>query len=208
MGDMPEWPFLNEAQDLGNQQKNPFQEPIAVTAGDTITWKRNLSQFPASGGWSLKYSLRGVRGTSFDATSTANGDEHDLTITAAQSGNWQAGKYKLAGYATNGLERHTIYEGDLVVKPNLAAADQNTDFRSHAQICLNNIEAVLEKRATNDVLNSTIEGTIIGRIPVRDLLLLRDRYLAEVQGEEQEAKAKEGRATGRNIFAVFTPVGR
>ena len=70
------------------------------------------------------------------------------------------------------------------------------------------IQAVLEGRATSDILESEIEGTKLNRIPVKDLLLFRDRYLTEVQSQDRQARVRAGKATGRNILTRFTPVGR
>jgi hypothetical protein len=57
-------------------------------------------------------------------------------------------------------------------------------------------------------MDSEIAGVKMSRTPIRDLLLLRDRYLGEVRSEEREALARNGKATGRNILARFLPVGR
>jgi hypothetical protein len=206
---MPEWPYISEAQDLPDGSRNPFREPLAITAGDTVMWKRSIGAYPASQGWSLRYSIRGVPGAATDVASTPLGDDHQMTLAAGTTLSLPAGRYRMAGYAELASgERHTIYAGFLEVAPNLAGMDPDQDLRSHARICLDNIEAVLEGRATSDILESNIEGTQLNRIPVRDLLLFRDRYLLEVRSQEREAKAKAGRATGRNIFVRFTPTGR
>jgi hypothetical protein len=219
---MPEWPYITEAQDLPDGQLKPYKEPESIVAGDTALWRRAFEKYPASQGWSLRYSLRGIPGAGSDFASQANGDEHLVIIPGATTADWPPGKYRIQGYAENlsavpigappgtpaSSLRYTIYSGYLVIRGNLAATDPEIDLRSHAQICVDNIEAVLQGRATSDVLESEIEGTKIARIPVKDLLLFRDRYLAEIESQNREARAKEGRATGRTIFARFTPVGR
>ena len=57
--------------------ETPTKEPETVRAGDTIKWKKSVSDYAASDGWTLKYSLRG-QSTAIDLTSTADGDEHPI----------------------------------------------------------------------------------------------------------------------------------
>ena len=105
-------------------------------------------------------------------------------------------------------DRHQVYDGLLQVVQDDSQVPPGEDLRSHARRVLDNIEAVLEGRATKDVMDSEIAGVKMSRTPIRDLLLLRDRYLGEVRSEEREALARNGKATGRNILARFLPVGR
>ncbi|HEV2350812.1 MAG TPA: hypothetical protein VG028_13305 [Terriglobia bacterium] len=204
---MPEWPYIVEATDLPEYPPNQWMEPICVTAGDTLLWYRSVPPYLASAGWTLHYSLRGVPGSAIDFDSTPyNVDDHQVNVTAATTSAWLPGEYTVQGYAVNAGtgERHLIFEGFIKVKANLQSADASYDGRSHARKCLDAIEATLEGRAADDILDSTIEGTIIRRMNPQDLLLYRDRYRAEVRTEEAKAKISEGRATGRNIYARFT----
>ena len=189
---------------------NLYAEPDKIVAGDTVTWRRSFTTYKASLGWSLNYSIRGVVGAAADFVSAPVADDHEVVLTAAVTAAWPAGKYFLQGYALHTAmgERHTIYNGFLTIQPNLATVPADQDLRSHAQKCVDAIQAVLEGRATSDILESEIEGTKLNRIPVKDLLLFRDRYLTEVQSQDRQARVRAGKATGRNILTRFTPVGR
>jgi len=57
-------------------------EPIQITAGDTLSWQRSFSNYPASAGWQLTYELRG-NGQAIEFSSTANGDTHVILVSAA-----------------------------------------------------------------------------------------------------------------------------
>ena len=63
---------------------------------------------------------------------------------------------------------------------------------SHAQTVLDAIEAVIENRASLDQQSYTIAGRRLDRMPIADLLMLRDRYKAEVFKEEVEARIAAG----------------
>ena len=207
---MPQWPYITESQDLPDGKVNLYVEPERIVAGDTVVWRRSFSTFRASAGWSLSYSIRGIPGAAADVVSAALGDDHEMTVAAATTRDWKDGKYSMQGYATLAAtgERHCIFNGYLFVQPNLALLPAEQDLRSHAQKCVDAIEAVLEGRATSDILESDIEGTKLNRIPVKDLMLFRDRYLAEIQSLDRQARARAGKATGRNVLVRFSPTGR
>lgn len=201
---MPEWPYIVEATDLPEVPQRTNIEPIDIVAGDSILFTRTLPLYPASGGWSLQYALRGVSGSAINFVSQALGDDHQVSLLGNLTAGWAPGVYSAQGYAVNGNDRHTIFEGFIRIRPNLAVEDADYDTRSHAKRVLDLIEQVMEGRATDDVLDSTIEGVVIRRLPVDQLILLRDRYRAEYKAEVARAKVKDGRATGRLIFARFS----
>ena len=74
---------------------------------------------------------------------------------------------------------------------------------SHAERVLAAIEAVLERRASTDQMNYSIEGLSLARTPITDLLTLRDRYKAEVTRQKQAAAFKEVPGRGRQVFTRF-----
>ena len=59
-------------------------EPARVTAGDTIAWTKTLSDYPASAGWVLAYTLINA-GAKITITAAASGDDHAVTVLAATS---------------------------------------------------------------------------------------------------------------------------
>ena len=74
---------------------------------------------------------------------------------------------------------------------------------SHAEKVLAAIEAALERCASTDQMNYSIEGLSLARTPIADLLTLRDRYKAEVVREKQAAAFKEVPGRGRQVFTRF-----
>ena len=62
----------------------PTKEPLTIRAGDTIEWTKSIDDYKASDGWTLSYSFRGTGGT-IDITSSADGDDHAISIAPATS---------------------------------------------------------------------------------------------------------------------------
>jgi len=67
----------------------PTKEPLTIRTGDTIEWIKNTDDYKASDGWTLRYSFRGTGGT-IDITSTADGDDHAISIAPATSTTYSA----------------------------------------------------------------------------------------------------------------------
>lgn len=168
----------------------PTVEPTRLTAGDTAKWKISLADFPAGDGWSLQYVFVGKAGKQ-EATSSADGAEHLLSIAASATANWAPGEYRWHAYATQADERYKVREGALTVEANLAATAA-LDARTHARKVLDAIEAVLEKRATQAHMEYEIEGRRLRFIPVPELLTLRSRYRGYVRAEEDAARLAKG----------------
>lgn len=177
----------------------PFGEPSKLTAGDTWEWRRALgSLYPPSDGWVLTYALRGVG--NINLTATASGSDHLIQVSAAVTADYAPGDYRWSALVTKAGERHLVGNGFLQVLPNLAAiTDGSYEFRSPTKIALDAIEAVLQHRATLDQQAYTIGGRSLTRTPIKELLLLRDRFRAEYQVELDA----EGGGRDRNLYVQF-----
>lgn len=159
----------------------PSTEPTEVVAGDLVEWRReDLDDYPATS-WTLTYAMRAAAGK-FDITASAQGSYFSVSVAAATSATWPAGRYAWQAYVTNGSERHAVDAGTLLVKPNLAAMTVYDD-RTHARRTLEAIDAVLERRATQDQKMIMIAGRQLERTPLPDLLRFRSHYHAMVQSE-------------------------
>jgi len=180
----------------------PNFEPATFVSGDSLSWTRFLTDYQPGDGWSLTYSFRG-NGSTLNITSTTSGTSHLLALTTTQTAHLIPGKYLVSGYASKSSERVTIFSGQIEVTANLQTANASFDARSQARRTLDNINAVLEGRASSAVLDSTVEGTNIRRIPHADLLKLRDRYAQIVANEDAKMAAKSGKFASGSIFTRF-----
>lgn len=180
----------------------PTNEPQEVIAGDTVKWDRNdLSDYPANDGWVLTYKLLNAAGK-IEITASASGANHSVNVAAATTANWAAGSYVWQAYATKAAtsERYKVDEGTMVVQANFAALN-SLDSRSHNKKVLDAICAVIENRATLDQESYSIMGRSLNRTPLKDLLLLKDKYQALYNAEQNAENVRNG-AAGKNRIAV------
>lgn len=177
------------------------REPYTLAAGDSISFTKTLSDFPATDGWILKYELRGQQ-VPIEFVSTPSANSHVLFVDAAVTANWIPGDYQFAGYAElagSPESRANFFLAALTITPDLETATGDTQLTTHAQRMLTKLEAVLEGKANDDILDSEIEGTMIRRIPFDQLYKLRAKYIQERRGEVAQMAANSHQPTGRKI---------
>jgi len=179
-------------------------EPATIVAGDTVQWTKIISDYPATSGWTLKYSFQLVGSTqdpiTFDAS--ASGAGYSISITPAVSAEWVAGNYIWTAFVDNGTDRHRVATGSLGILADPVAASGGT----HATRTLALIEAAIEGRIPAGLEQTTIDGQSILRITMPDLFLLRNKYAAEVRAEEDRARVASGQSSQRTMFARFRRV--
>ncbi len=173
-----------------------------LTAGDTLDFTTSVPDYLASAGWTLKYRLAPrVSGTPIDITATASGDDHRVTVNATTTAGWAAGWYAWTAYVEKAAERYTVDRGDLQIRAASTSLAAGTDNRTHARKVLDAIEAVLENRATLDQEEYAIAGRSLKRTPIEELMVLRDRYKAEVKSEVLAERLAAG-LSGNNRLVV------
>lgn len=171
----------------------PSSIPQQLRAGDTVRWRRELSDYPADDGWILKYKLVGPT-TAYSVTAEADGSAYAITIPATDSAAYVAGSYRAQEYVEKGGERYTLSAVNLQVLPDLTTA--SSGYRTHARKMLDAIEAWLERKAPTAAAVE-IAGRKLQNYPLADLLALRDKYRAEIRAEQSGGSAVGGRALVR-----------
>jgi len=125
----------------------PLTEPDEIIAGDLVTWKRVLADFPAST-WTLAYYLRSDTGGDAETvTAAASGDDHLVSEAAATTASWVVGTYYWTARVTSGSSIHTICEGVFKIKSDPAVVTTSDD-RSDAKIIYDALIAAFKTRAT------------------------------------------------------------
>lgn len=177
------------------------QVPRELIAGDTWAWERDLSEYPAPT-WSAAWYFEKAD-AAFSITGGVSGAKHTAAMTAADSVQRKAGKYRWRLLLTSGATRNTVEEGwtEVLIDP---AAAGFVDHRTHARRVLDAIEAVIEQRATHDQASMAIAGRSLSRTPIDELLRLRDRYRAEARAEEQAEKLSSGLNPRNRLLTRFT----
>lgn len=174
-------------------------EPTSIVAGDTITWKRSLADYPASEGWALSYAL--VKdGDLITITAAADGDDHLVEVSAVITNAYAVGAYRWQAYVTNSGDRHTVGEGRIEVLPNFATQSSGYDSRSHYEKVVEALRAALEGRASKTQASysvSTATGSrSISQLSHTEILTALRKY----EGLARRERGEVGRGRIRPRF--------
>lgn len=177
-------------------------EPSRVTAGDTITWTKALSDYPASAGWVLAYTLINSA-AKITITATASGDDHLASVAAATSAAWAAATYTWHAAVTKAAERYTVGTGQMVVAPNLAAAS-TFDTRTSARIALDAVNTALQTYGAKAYMQAfEIAGRRQQFHTPGEFLAFRSKLQAEVAREDNATRLAAGLAPKNQISVRF-----
>ncbi len=175
----------------------PTTEPTEIRAGDFVTWKKSLTDYPATS-WLLEYFL--VKSDNqIGISATASGTDHLVSEAATDTKDWSAGEYHYIARVTKNTEIYTIKTGSLEILPDFETQTSGYDDRSFAKTCLDAIEAILEGKASEDVYSYSIGGRSLSKFSHAELLDARDRYRAEYNAEEIKAGRKSGKIKTRFV---------
>ena len=159
-----------------------------------------VTQCPASIGWVLTALLRGP--SNIDMPAIAEANQHRFKSGATTTAGWLPGVYLYTIRAALAGEVVAVESGQITIQRDIAALTPGSEIRTHAAITLANIEAVIEKRASQDQKRYTINNRELWRNDIAELLLLRDKYKAIVRQEQRAARG--GSAYGRSVRVRFT----
>lgn len=177
----------------------PTTEPTALIAGDTAKWLKTLTDYPASEGWTLSYTLVSASNRiTFNAS--ASGNDYLVSVSAATTESWVSGSYEWRAQVTKSGEVFTVETGTISVQPSFGSA---IDGRSHARKALSNIEAYLENAGNLTAASYEIAGRKLQRFSLPELLALRDKYKGEVAREDAASGASRGLPDRRRVLVRF-----
>ena len=177
-------------------------EPSRVTAGDTITWLKSLSDYPASSGWVLTYTLINSA-AKITITATASGADHLVNVSAATSAAYGVGLYTWVAAVAQGSERYTLGQGSIAIAPNLAAA-ATYDTRTSAKKALEAVNLALETYGAKAYQHSyEIAGRKQQFQTPGDFLAFRSKLMAEVAREDNAQRLSAGLSPRNQIQVRF-----
>ena len=170
-------------------------EPSSIIAGDTAKWLKTLTDYPASAGWALAYTM--VNGSNrYTFSGTAQSDSFLVTVAATMTATWAASTYAWRAQVSKSGEVYTLGGGNIEVKASFASA---IDTRSTAKIMLDNVNAALTKTASENVMRYMIAGRELFHYGIPELLQLRDRRTAEVARENAATSIANGQGNPGRI---------
>lgn len=183
----------------------PTSVPDEFVVGDFVQFKQ--TQFSSDYSNSL-HTMRLIaristgNNTEFTVTATASDSDYLFTITSATSGAYTVGHYhyQIEIERNSDNERIVVDRGEFDV---LTDFDNNVDARTHAEIMLQKIEAILEGKADADVSSYSINGRSLNKFSPDELVKWRDYYKAEVAAERRKQRIKHGKGAGFTILGRF-----
>ena len=181
----------------------PTTAPTSVTAGDTIKFQISLTDYPASDGWTLAYTLFGISGPPITWTGTASGAFHLVSIPAATTAAYAPGSYTATRSVSKGAERYTLGSAPVAITANPATMSTGFDNRSAARKVVDAIDALMLGTASTGQQEMNIDGTMLKNYPVADLLKIRSVYLFQVSNEESAQRLANGKSPRRKVLTRF-----
>lgn len=184
----------------------PTTEPLEIVVGDFIQWKRtDIGADYPNDAYTATYIARitGGGASEITITGTASGNDYLFTVDSATSAAFTAGYYhwQLEIVRNSDSERLVLERGTFEAIVDLDV--NNVDPRTHAEIMVDKIEAVLQNRADADVSNYSINGRSLVKLSIDDLLKWRDYYRNELAMEKRKERVRRGKSTGATIKARF-----
>lgn len=184
----------------------PEGEPSEIVVGDYIQWKRSdiVSDYPTAD-YTAKYIARITGGGASEiqlAGTTYNGS-YLFTADSTTSADFDPGYYhwQLEIVRNSDSNRIVVDRGAFTAIVDLDV--NNADPRSHAEIMLTKIEALLQGKADSDVANYSIQGRSLTKFSIAELLEWRDYYREEVEKQKRLEQIKLGRPVSSTIKVRF-----
>lgn len=181
------------AQELANL-------PDQFAAGTTVCYRRQLADYPASAGWTLRLHLAGA--SVLAKIATADGDDFVVTITAAETaGGFVPGFYRWVERVSNaGGEVYEVATGAVTVLPNLAEATEGSEqeWIERAVVAL---RAHIEGRLPAGMESYQIAGRVVAKMPVKEAVGLLTNL------ESRLASLKNPGFVTRPVLVSFTGPG-
>lgn len=178
----------------------PTTEPTTLIAGDTAKWFKSFTDYPATAGWVLAYTLINATGK-ITFSAAASGADFLVNVAAATTTAWAPGSYSWRSSVSLAGEVYTVETGTIVVQPAFGAA--TLDNRSFARTALTNVEAYLVNPNNISSAQYKIADRELSRIPMGDLLRLRDKLRLEVTQEDAAANIARGLPDRRRVMVRF-----
>lgn len=179
-------------------------EPLRLRAGDTWKWKReDLSDYPAPT-WVLKYRFKHPTLAGFEIVATADGANHSVTVTAATTTGYAAGRFAWLAWVESGTEKYSVDEGELEILPDLrtGAASATQDGRSDARKIHDDLLAAYKTYAAT---GGRVQAYTIGNRSqtfrsAAEILEQLNFWKAEVAKEEAAERLRNGVGSGNKLF--------
>ncbi len=182
-------------------------EPLTVTAGDRIKWKKFFTDYKPEDSWVLTYALINSSGKE-EITATDNSDSYHLVdVLPDDSGVWASGEYRWNAYVTKSTERYLVDDGLITINPNFSKLD-TYDSRSHVKKVLDALDALIEGKASKDQLTYSIStpggaSRSLTRLNLSEAIQARRTYYGMYKRELARERVRNGKSAGNKVKVRF-----
>jgi hypothetical protein len=181
-----------------------INEPEEFAPGETIEWRKSLTDYSPADGWALTYYFRNSTGTGFDATGTADGASWE--VSAGVPSNVAAGRIDWEAWVKQGGDERLVGKGTATVLPSLkgVAAGEEFDGRTQAEKDLDAVRAALVPATHASVQEYEIGGVGSNhrvRHYDKSQLIELEKVLAQrVNSESRAAARRKGAPYFKTIY--------
>jgi hypothetical protein len=173
--------------------------PESFAAGTTVRYRKRLTDYPASSGWTLRLHIAGA--SVLAKSADADGDEFVVTIAAADSDAFAAGLYKWVERVSNaGGEVYEVASGIVSVLPNLAEATEGSE-QEWLERAVAALKAHIEGRLPAGMESYQIAGRVVSRMPTKEAVELLTSL------ESRLARLANPDFVTRSVLVSFTGPG-
>ncbi len=159
--------------------------PSSLLAGDSLVFTASYPEYPASEGWALSFSFRGVGTLDTLTSEVVSGADGSWTITipSARTAPLEPGTYNWFAIQTGSGaydgRRDTVAQGRINVEIDPVQALAG-DYRAQCEKDLEAVRAVMSGRITDDMQSYMIEGRQVVLHSMKELIALESRLKREV----------------------------
>lgn len=186
----------------------PEGEPSEVVVGDFIQWKRSdlVADYPPAE-YTATYIARitggGASEIQLPGTNYNSGEAFLFTVSSTASADFTPGYYhwQLEIVRNSDSNRVVVDRGAFTAIVDLDV--NGSDPRTHDEIMLTKIQALLEGRADGDVESYSIQGRSLTKIPIKELIEWERYYRDRVNRQKQLENLKLGRKTANTVKVRF-----
>lgn len=191
---------------------NKLNIPSSIVVGDTIAWRdNNLKAIDPSTGrlteispatHTLSWAIRGA--TALDLVATGDNGEFLTICTNTQSDNLSPGVNFFQAYATSNGNRQVVGSGQITVSASLESVNTAFDGRTETQKMLDAVNGAIQAIVDGGAVQSySIKGRSLSKMPMTELLMLRDRLKVQVVRETAAEKIALGFGDPRRLYVRF-----
>lgn len=178
-----------------------------LIAGDTLDFVDQVGSYPATDGWTLKYSLVAQFATPVQVSvtltaTTYNTIDYRVQVGPAVTAAWVAGVYSWARWVEKTGARQSLGEGRFLVEADPSTRVQGFDARTQAEKALEDAETALAtfNSTQGHIKSYSIAGRSMEFSESGEILGVISYWKIQIKRERAAKAIAEGKPDPRRIY--------